>query len=154
VWADTGQTSSAHKGAGLIERVRLPAAFTLIAAAFFCGCDSPVKWMGARAQVSANAHAPGSDVALLEKAVSLVVELRYDEAEALLADLRPRLEASGDRIRSAEALFWHGYCLEKRGRIPLAVDLYRQTTQRYPETRAAERALDRLDILEPMRQAT
>ena len=90
---------------------------------------------------------PG-DVAALERAVALITELRYDEAAAILAQLRPRLHAANDRVREGEATFWQGYCHEKRGTVPPAIELYRLTVRDYTETPAARRARERLADLE------
>lgn len=101
----------------------------------------------ARAVPGAPATDPG-DVAALDRAVTLISELKYSEAAAILAQLRPRLDAANDRVRAGEATFWQGYCHEKRGTVPSAIELYRLTVRDYAETSAAKRAQERLGNLE------
>ena len=100
-----------------------------------------------RTAAAGAATAPG-DVAALERAVALITELKYSEAAAILAGLRPRLDAANDRGRAGEAPFWQAYCHEKRGTVPPALALYRLTVREYAETPAARRAQDRLANLE------
>ena len=115
------------------------------AAATYLGAEySPPD---ARTGATPAATDPG-DVAALERAVTLVTELRYNEAAAILAQLRPRLHAANDRVRAGEATFWQGYCHEKRGTVPSAIELYRLTVRDYAETPAARRAQERLGALE------
>jgi len=117
------------------------------AAAEFAGTQ--ISPPGARAlpKVATVAAAPG-DVAALDRAVTLITELKYSEAAAILAGLRPRLDAANDRVRAGEATFWQGYCHEKRGTAPAAIELYRLTVRDYAETPAAKRAQERLADLE------
>jgi len=115
------------------------------AAANYLG--TPYSPPGARGGTRAAATDPG-DVAALERAVALIAELKYSEAAAILAALRPRLDAANDRVRAGEATFWQGYCHEKRGTVPPAIELYRLTVRDYAETSAARRAQERLVNLE------
>ena len=109
--------------------------------------DTEFSPADARAAAAGAATAPG-DVAALERAVALITELKYSEAAAILAGLRPRLDAANDRGRAGEATFWQAYCHEKRGTVPPALELYRLTVRDYAETPAARRAQDRLANLE------
>ena len=52
----------------------------------------------------------------------LVAEQRYEEALRRLGPLPPEFEKAGEWARAANTYFWMGYCNEKEGRIPLAID--------------------------------
>ena len=83
----------------------------------------------------------------LEEAVTLAAEGRYERARVMLTGLADRLAAAGDKIKAAEAAFWHAYTIEKLGWPAKAVPLYKKVTEDYPQTPAAKLAAQRLATL-------
>jgi len=113
------------------------------------GCSSISGMLGVQHQPKpAAAQAKPEQAAALEQAVALVTELRYDEAIEKLRFLLPALQASGDTQRTAEAMFWIGFCHERQSRFDQATVWYRRTVNDYPDTPAAEQARQRLPRLE------
>ena len=84
----------------------------------------------------------------LRKAVTLIADLRYRDAEFRLVGLSEQLRAKGDGDRAAEALFWHAYCREKRGQTDQAADLYTRVTQTHAQSPASRNAAARLRLLQ------
>ncbi len=85
--------------------------------------------------------------ALLDEAVALALEGRYEEARSRFAVLAERAEAAGDAEHASESLFWQGYCLEKGGRPEEARPLYERVLRDHPGTPAARQAGQRLELL-------
>lgn len=112
------------------------------------GCANTKGWVGMH--LAAPSRPSKEDVDALGEAVNMVAELRYDEAADEFARLGPRFDESNNRDRAAECGFWQGYCREKQGRTLRAGELYRRTVETYPQTRAAERAIERLQNLGPL----
>jgi len=93
--------------------------------------------------------ASAGDSAALDDAVALAAERKYAEAETRLAALLPRLEQTADDARTAEAMFWLGFCHEKQGRLATAESFYRRLVDRCGGTKAADQARWRLSRLKP-----
>ncbi|MCX5656584.1 MAG: hypothetical protein NTY65_18255, partial [Planctomycetota bacterium] len=55
-------------------------------------------------------------VAPFDEAVVLVSELKYPQAEVKFRQSLVWFQAAGDKDRSAECMFWIGFCQEKHGR--------------------------------------
>ena len=88
-------------------------------------------------------HTPEEDVAAFNEAVQLTSSLRYNDAIEQFEAVLPRLRAVGDDDRSAEAMFWMGYCYEKLGHTDGAAQWYARVRAMYPKHRVAEQATGR-----------
>ncbi len=84
------------------------------------------------------------DRADFERARRLVTELHYEEAAGKFASLAERFALTGDSDRSAQSMFWAGYCYEKLDRLALAEEYYHRLLRRHPQTQSAQRAGQRL----------
>ena len=85
-----------------------------------------------------------------DNAVVLATDLKYAEAEAKLSQLLPIFEAASDHRRSAETMFWLGYCNEKQGRRARAMSFYERVVKDYSDSRASREAGRRLAVLESL----
>ena len=144
MWAEPTRPNCAAS-TGKVARLGL-----LVCALALGGC-SISKMLGVQRDVNPAAQAKPEQAAALEQAVALVTELRYDEAIEKLRFLLPALQASGDTQRTAEAMFWIGFCHERQSRFDQATVWYRRTVNDYPDTPAAEQARQRLPRLESPR---
>lgn len=143
MWAEPTRPNCAASP-GTIARLGL-----LVCALALGGCAVMQDFVpGMKKQGSPEAQAKPEQAAALEQAVALVTELRYDEAIEKLRFLLPALQASGDTQRTAEAMFWIGFCHERQSRFDQATVWYRRTVNEYPDTPAAEQARQRLPRLE------
>ncbi|MDY7010862.1 MAG: hypothetical protein SVV80_08950 [Planctomycetota bacterium] len=88
-----------------------------------------------------------ADLATFNEAILLTESLRYEEASEKFRQAFDRFSIAGDRQRSAEALFWLGFCLEKQHRSAEAREIYVRLAEEYAETRAADQAVRRLSRL-------
>jgi tetratricopeptide (TPR) repeat protein len=104
-----------------------------------------------RAQLT---RATSDQAAALEEAVALAAQLHYEQAQERLTTLLPQLEARGDRARTAEAMFWLGFCDEKEGRPEQAKCWYQRVAGAYAGTPAAAQARQRLERLGNQAPAT
>jgi tetratricopeptide (TPR) repeat protein len=114
------------------------------------GCDAQAgrygSWLSAELR-----PAPPRRVALVEmddsnafeEGVVLASEQKFAEAEDKFAKVLRWSQATGDRERSAESMFWLAFCKEKRGREAEARDLYAKLLKEYPGAAAARLASDR-----------
>ncbi len=118
----------------------------LLLAAAVAGCNT-MPWQGsATKQPGATRDAAAvddDDKAHYRRAVDLVMDLRYAEAEGMLTGLVERFAEGGAADYAAGSLFWYGYCAEKLGRTADALDRYDRVLEQYPGTRAAEQAAAR-----------
>lgn len=97
----------------------------------------------------ARTRAAAQDLSALQDAVAMVTRLEYAQAAGILGPLAGRLGEAGDGPHAAEACFWLGYCWEKQGQAPKAMELYQQAQQHYPGTRGAEMSQRRAAQLAP-----
>jgi hypothetical protein len=86
-------------------------------------------------------------VAPFDEAVALVSELKYPEAEIKFRQSLVWFQAAGDRDRSAECMFWIGFCQEKHGRTAEARGQYEKLVRDYPGTPAGRMAAERMGRL-------
>ena len=97
------------------------------------------------------------DVDALNDAVTAIARTenprRFEETSKSLAALLPRFEAAGENNLAAQTLFWLAYCYEKTGRKEDAAAFYDQIVRKYPDTRVAEIAKSRRQLVEPNRPA-
>ena len=112
-----------------------------------CGCAAMPERMDIRSVRQDTPRATGAEAAF-EEAMALVSELKYDRAVGRFAPLESVFADQGSLDRAAECLVWEGYCNEKLGRAPQAAEMYRLTIDRYPNTRAAATARQRLEGIE------
>jgi tetratricopeptide (TPR) repeat protein len=98
-----------------------------------------------------SARASDGQIDALNQAVMLVGQRQYADAADKLSALLAGLRTAGDRQRSAEAMFWLGYCYEKQGGPDVAATWYRRAVRVYPWTPAARLAAERLRHLGPAR---
>jgi TolA-binding protein len=82
-----------------------------------------------------------------DEAVGLVSELKYPEAEIKFRQSLVWFQAAGDKDRSAECMFWIGFCREKQGQAAEARVQYDKVIRDYPGTPAASMAAQRMGRL-------
>lgn len=102
----------------------------------------PAHWPAARA-------ISPQDQAAFDEAMGLLAELKYAEAGDRFADVLVRFEAAGDSVRTAETIFWVGFCREKEGRLVESKACYERVLREYPQSPVARRASERLSRLPP-----
>ncbi|MHC4985297.1 MAG: tetratricopeptide repeat protein [Planctomycetota bacterium] len=90
----------------------------------------------------------------LDSAIHLVGLLDYDGAAKRLAPLAAEFEDAGDEANTAKALFWLGYCHEKRQRLSVARGTYRRVIEQYGGQPAGEQARRRLAWLDELSATT
>ena len=117
----------------------------LVAAAALGGCaaKAPEFERFALARIARQREA-----AILEEAVALAAELRFEPAAEKFQQVLDRSLPAGDRQHACEAMFWLGYCREKQGRRTEAVELYQRVISGFAGTRAAALAQQRLSHLQ------
>ena len=120
---------------------------TLVAGAAGCAMDAGTFMDLMQPKPRPAASIPVADLAVLDEGVSLATELKYDEAAGKFEDALLRFEAAGAPQRAAEAMFWLGFCHEKRGRTEEARQVYRRLMGKYGRTPAARQASRRLGRL-------
>lgn len=119
------------------------------------GCASPTQHQRQAQLAEANGNRFAPEAAreergrLLDQAVALALDGRFEAALRHFAVLAERSEAAGDAEQMAEALFWIGYCHEKMGQMDTARKLYERVRRDHPRTPAARQASERLDLLKP-----
>ena len=86
-------------------------------------------------------------VAPFDEAVALVSELKYPEAEIKFRQSLVWFQAAGDKDRSAECIFWIGFCQEKHGRTAEARVQYDKVIRDYSGTPASRMAAERMGRL-------
>ncbi len=122
-------------------------ALILIAcAAAMAGCSAVGLYEPRPPQQQATAQRLAAE---FDAAVALVADLEYEKATAEFARLLRPLEDAGDATRTAETLFWLGYCCEKRGRRDDAGAFYDRVINEHPQAPAARQAAARLARLRP-----
>ena len=93
------------------------------------------------------------DMPDFDAAVALASELKYAEAEPKFHKCAVWYEASGERARVAECLFWIGFCMEKQGRTEEAAKQYGDLMRKYPDSAASRMAAGRLRRMSECRRA-
>lgn len=89
----------------------------------------------------------GPESKAIDEGVALIAERKYVEAEVQFRRVEVWYRAEGDRGRTAECLFWIGFCREKQGRTVEAREQYKSIIRKYPRTAAAGQATSRLGRL-------
>ena len=119
----------------------------LLIAAALGGCameaPEPNQYKFAPARIARQREA-----AILEEAVALAAELRFEPAAEKFQQVLDRSLPAGDRQHACEAMFWLGYCREKQGRRTEAVELYQRVISDFAGSRAAALAQQRLSQLQ------
>jgi len=87
------------------------------------------------------------EVPSFDSAIDLVSKLKYPQAEIEFRRSLVWVQAAGDKDRSAECLFWIGFCQEKQGRSAEARVQYDKVIRDYPGTPAGRMAAVRRDGL-------
>ncbi len=128
--------------------------FPLLVLALLAGCSAPGTSWNLLSKSEERSHATQSDVNELNDAISAASNLHYDDAIKKLAPLLKVFENSGDRPHAAECMFWLAFCYEKTAHKAEAVVFYQQILRKYPKTRAAEQAQERLARLEASKNAS
>jgi tetratricopeptide (TPR) repeat protein len=108
-----------------------------------CASRAPFGWSGAKRDRPA-ILVEVQDRAAFEEGIALVAELKYAEAQEKFAQALTWYQASGDRPRAAETMFWQAFCHEKLNRTDQARELYGRVIRMYRGTPAASHASDRL----------
>ncbi len=123
------------------------AAVVAMAALWVGGCmaRSPVSIMS-RPTVAKVSAAPIArlESKAIDDGVALVGQRNYAEAEMQFRRAEVWYRAEGDTVRTAECLFWLGFCWEKQGRRAEAGQQYKKVIRDYPKTPAARQAAGRL----------
>jgi len=81
------------------------------------------------------------------RAMELIESFQYTQAQKILVELTDAYQRAGKVSRTAECLFWNGYCYEKTDHRDRAVALYESVVEDYAQTRSARSARRRLDAL-------
>ena len=126
-------------------------ALLLALAAGAGGCSMSQRsgsWLGAEPKPAA-ILVEVQDRAAFEEGIALAADLKYAEAQAKFRQVLAWYRATNDRARTAETLFWLGYCCEKQGRSADARDAYVQLVREHPSLPAARQASARLRRLPP-----
>jgi hypothetical protein len=128
----------------LVLSVAATAAFAGLAI-LAAGCSN--AQMGVKHDVDATMSPSVQTSAEFDEAVTLITEAKYQDAEAKLNRLLPLYRRVGDGGRTAETLFWLGFCAEKQGRTAEAAQQYREVVKDLPQTPACPHAARRLEAL-------
>lgn len=107
--------------------------------------DKALPSPSAQPPMTPRAVPPG--VPSFEEAIGLVSESKYAEAEIKFRQSLVWFQAAGDKNRSAECMFWIGFCHEKQGRADEARVQYDKVIRDYPGTPAASMAAQRMGRL-------
>ena len=146
-----------------IHHLSLAAVFLV---ALVIGCATPdLQWERAEPDAAETAPTPSDETMALDgprtdlldrldSAIHLVGLLDYDGAAQRLAPLAAEFEDVGDDANAAKALFWLGYCHEKRQRLNVARGTYRRVVDRYGGQPAGEQARRRLAWLDEISATT
>jgi tetratricopeptide (TPR) repeat protein len=110
------------------------------------GAQSPA-WRSPTTDVAMEQPAVPPAAVPFDEAVGLVSQLKYPEAEIKFRRSLVWFQAAGDKDRSAECLFWIGFCQEKQGRTAEARGQYEKSFRDYPGTPAARLAAERMGRL-------
>ena len=125
-------------------------AFT--AAVIFGGCSmmkEPFERRSDSTQPSMTAT-PRSTVGAMKvyrDALKLVDKLEYAPAEIKLQTVSAQFDSAGDLDHTAESMFWLGFCREKLAQDDLARQTYVNVIQRFPQSKPAKHAQERLDAM-------
>jgi tetratricopeptide (TPR) repeat protein len=92
-------------------------------------------------------HVAFPEVPSFDSAVDLASKLKYPQAEIEFRRSLVWVQAAGDKDRSAECLFWIGFCQEKQGRSAEARAQYDKVIRDYPGTPASRMAAERMGRL-------
>ena len=136
---------------------------TVCLAALLGGCT--MDWERPESTVDDSAPAPSEEALPLDEpradlldrldsAIHLVGLLDYDGAAKRLTPLAAEFEDLGDDANAAKALFWLGYCHEKRQRLSVARGTYRRVIDQYGGQPAGEQARRRLAWLDEVSATT
>lgn len=132
------------------------------AAAVVGGCGmQPMSMNRAAPRAKAGAPivsvAPADAVKTFDDGIALVADLQYEQAADKFKSVVNPLDEAGDVRRAAEAIFWFGYCREKRADretgamkqrcLESATLLYNRLIEKYPKSVAADWARKRLAAL-------
>ncbi len=118
------------------------------------GCDAYMPWLTEPAEVTARPpqehrefHYDSDVTARRQEALAMVDAFRFDPAKEVFSQLLPIYEEAGDYERSADTLFWLGYCNEKNDRLRQALSFYDRVTREYPYTQAADPSCRRSTLI-------
>jgi len=129
---------------------RLCVACAVAAALMAGGCavmSQRMPWRPPLADAAMDQRVVPHEIAPFDEAVVLVSDLKYPEAEIKFRRSLVAFQAVGDKDRSAECMFWIGFCQEKQGRTAEARAQYEKTFRDYPDTPAGRMAAERMGRL-------
>ncbi len=132
--------------AGLFCIAACIAAALLAGGCMAANLQSPV-WRPPATKAAMEQRVVPPGVAPFDEAVVLVSELKYPDAEIKFRRSLVWFQAAGDKDRSAECLFWIGFCQEKQGRTAEARGQYEKLVRDYPGTPAGRIAAERMGRL-------
>jgi hypothetical protein len=123
-----------------------------VAAALMAGgCSTAnsqsMAWRSPATEAAMEPRVVPPGVAPFDEAVALVSELKYPEAEIKFRQSLVWFQAAGDKDRSAECMFWIGFCQEKHGRTAEARVQYDKVIRDYSGTPASRMAAERMGRL-------
>ena len=139
----------ADRRASFAGRLCIAASIAAALMAGGCSAQAPgrMAWRPPSADAAMAQRVVPPGVAPFDEAVALVSELKYPEAEIKFRQSLVWFQAAGDRDRSAECLFWIGFCQEKQGRTAEARGQYEKLVRDYPGTPAGRMAAERMGRL-------
>jgi len=123
---------------------------SIAAALMVGGCSAApgrMAWRPPSADAAMEPRVVPPGVAPFDEAVALVSELKYPDAEVKFRQSLLWFQAVGDKDRSAECMFWLGFCQEKQGRAAEARVQYDKVIRDYSGTPASRMAAERMGRL-------
>lgn len=81
------------------------------------------------------------------RAMELIESFQYTDAQKILVELTDAYRRADNASRTAQCIFWNGYCYEKTDQQDRAIALYRNVVEDYGQTRSARTARQRLAAL-------
>ena len=106
-----------------------------------------MEWRSPATDAAMTPRIVPAGAAPFDEAVDLASKLKYPQAEIEFRQSLVWVQAAGDKDRSAECLFWIGFCQEKQGRSAEARAQYDKVIRDYPGTPAARMAAERMGSL-------
>jgi TolA-binding protein len=130
-------------------RIFLAAVFV---AAFLGGCavmkeQFPKRDTSSKPSATAVPRSVVGAMKVYRNALKLIDELEYAAAEIKLQTVSIQFDRAGDIDHTAESTFWLGFCREKLQHDDLARQAYVSVIQRFPNSKPAKQAQQRLDTM-------
>ena len=130
----------------MLSRIQIFLA-TVLVLAFFGGCSSPFDSREEQPSTSRVPRSVAGAESLYREAIKLIDGLEHAPAAIKLQQASDQFDVAGDDAHTAESMFWLGFCREKLGQDDPARQAYVNVIQRFPESKSAKSAQQRLDTM-------